>query len=81
VDARIARFRGSEPIDGGASENKIDHGPGYRLYYGVDGRDVVILLLGGDKSTQNADIKTVRGYWEEHKRRKEPAELKEKRKK
>jgi putative addiction module killer protein len=37
VDARIARFRGgnlgnSEPIGGGASENKIDYGPGYRLY-------------------------------------------------
>jgi putative addiction module killer protein len=45
VDARIARFRGgnfgrSEPIGGGASENKIDYGPGYRLYYGIDGKDI-----------------------------------------
>ena len=57
------------------------NGPGYRLYYGIDGKDIVILLLGGDKSTQNADIKTAQGYWEEHKRRKKPLRLKEKRKK
>jgi putative addiction module killer protein len=86
VDARIARFRGgnlgkSEPIGGGVSENKIDYGPGYRLYYGIDGKDIVILLLGGNKSTQNADIKTAQGYWEEHKRHKKPLRLKEKRKK
>jgi hypothetical protein len=41
----------------------------------------VILLLGGDKSTQSADIKTAQGYWEEHKRRKKLLKLKEKGKK
>ncbi len=86
VDARIGRFRGgnfgkSEPIGGGVSEHKIDYGPGYRLYYGIDGKDIAILLLGGDKSTQNADIKTAQGYWGEHKRRKKPLKVNEKRKK
>src|ERR1700721_2325934 len=60
LDARLARMRGgnfgdSEPIGGGASENKIDHGPGYRIYYGIDGKKVII-LKGGDKSTQASDI-------------------------
>ena len=53
IDARIARLRGgnfgdSESIGGGASENKIDFGPGYRIYYGTDD-DKIILLGGGDK--------------------------------
>jgi len=36
---------------------RIDYGPGYRLYYVIRGEKVVFLLCGGDKSTQNADIK------------------------
>ena len=56
VTARIARLRGgnfgdSRPIGHGASENRIDFGPGYRIYYGIDGQDIV-LLYGGDKSSQ-----------------------------
>jgi len=37
---------------------RIDYGPGYRVYFKNHGRDVVILLAGGDKRTQSADIKT-----------------------
>lgn len=73
IDARIARFRGgnfgdSKPIGGGASENRIDFGPGYRIYYGVSS-DKIILLSGGDKSTQDADIVNARAYWEDYKHR------------
>lgn len=74
VDARIARFRSgnfgdSRPIGAGASENRIRFGPGYRIYYGIDGMDFVILLCGGDKSTQNAAIACARKYWDDYKRR------------
>ena len=76
IDARIARLRGgnfgnSEPIGGGASENKIDFGPGYRIYYGVYG-DKIILLCGGDKSSQDADIMRARDYWKDYKDREKP---------
>ena len=73
IDARIARLRSgnfgdSKPIGGGASENRIHYGPGYRIYYGVDGKDVILLLYGGDKSSQDADIKLAQQYWDDYKK-------------
>jgi putative addiction module killer protein len=47
-----------KPVGGGVSELRIDYGPGYRVYYKKHGRQVVILLAGGDKRTQTKDIKT-----------------------
>jgi putative addiction module killer protein len=75
IDARIARLRGgnfgkSEPIGGGASESKIDFGPGYRIYYGLDGNELVVLLCGGDKSTQDSDIRRAKRFWGDYKERK-----------
>jgi putative addiction module killer protein len=72
VDARIARFRGgnlgdSKSVGGGVCESRIHFGPGYRIYYGLDGLDLVILLCGGDKSAQTTDIARAREYWEEYK--------------
>ena len=43
-------------VQGGVFEMKIDHGPGYRVYYFQRGKALVILLCGGDKRTQNADV-------------------------
>ncbi|HKQ87950.1 MAG TPA: type II toxin-antitoxin system RelE/ParE family toxin [Candidatus Acidoferrales bacterium] len=74
VSARIARlaegnFSDSRPIGAGASEARIDFGPGYRVYYGVDGANV-ILLAGGGKSSQKRDIEIAKARWQDYKRRK-----------
>ncbi len=63
IVARIQRLaKGNSgdvrPVGGGVSEMRIDYGPGYRLYYCRRGRELVILLCGGDKSTQARDIAT-----------------------
>jgi putative addiction module killer protein len=61
INRRIDRLeRGNpgdvEPIGEGCSEMRIDYGPGYRVYYKDTGREIIIILCGGDKSTQQNDI-------------------------
>ena len=47
-----------KPVGGGISELRIDYGPGYRVYYLLDGDRLILLLCGGDKSSQGKDIET-----------------------
>ena len=61
VLARVERLAAGNPGDvrpvgEGVSEMRIDYGPGYRVYYKKHGREVVILLAGGDKRSQASDI-------------------------
>lgn len=63
IQVRIERLAAGNPGDvravgEGVSELRIDYGPGYRVYFVPRGSDVVILLAGGDKRTQTADIRT-----------------------
>jgi putative addiction module killer protein len=63
VQIRIERLAAGnpgdvKPVGEGVSELRIDYGPGYRVYFTKRGREIVILLAGGDKTTQPADIKT-----------------------
>ena len=65
IDARVRRLALGNPgqhrvLKGGIAELKIDLGPGFRVYYTQRGRTLVILLCGGDKATQQADIRTAR---------------------
>ena len=62
VLARVERLAAGNPGDvspvgEGVSELRIDYGPGYRVYYTMRGRKMILLLAGGDKRTQAADIK------------------------
>ena len=54
----------------GVSELRIDWGPGYRVYFGRDGRTVVVLLCGGDKRKQDTDIEKAVALWQEYGKRK-----------
>jgi putative addiction module killer protein len=59
-----------ESVGSGVLEYKIDFGPGYRIYFGMDGEDLVILVGGGTKRRQQSDIDSAKIRWEDYKRRK-----------
>jgi putative addiction module killer protein len=74
IDTRLARVRlgnlgETRDVGEGVHELKIDYGPGYRLYFGNAGTSLLLLLCGGDKSTQEADIKRAKKYWSDYKLR------------
>ena len=57
-----------KPVGAGVSEMRVDYGPGYRIYYQQRGSLMVLLLCGGDKRTQDADIKQaikLAGDWQQ----------------
>jgi putative addiction module killer protein len=70
VDARLARVRAGnfgdhKGVGAGVSESRIKVGPGLRVYYGEHGGQFVILLGGGDKSTQTRDINRAKQLWQQ----------------
>jgi putative addiction module killer protein len=60
-------FGDCQPIGNGLSELRLFFGPGYRVYFGEEGGHIVIILCGGDKSSQKKDITLAKAYWKEHK--------------
>ncbi|MCL2524157.1 MAG: type II toxin-antitoxin system RelE/ParE family toxin [Betaproteobacteria bacterium] len=74
IDRRINRvelgnFGDHKPCRDGVWELRIDAGAGYRVYYALAGTVMVLLLCGGDKKSQDADIKRAIGYWNDWQRR------------
>lgn len=71
IQARLRRLEAGlygdcEPVGEGVMELRLFFGPGYRVYFGEEAGNLVILLCGGDKSTQRQDIETAKRYWKEH---------------
>ena len=64
-------FSNVKGVGAGVYEDRIDFGPGYRIYFGKDGDRLVILLAGGTKKRQHADIAAAKGHWRNYKRRKQ----------
>ncbi len=56
-------------VGGGIFEMRLFFGSGYRVYFGQDGAFIVLLLCGGDKSTQKEDIERAKRYWKDYKER------------
>lgn len=56
----------------GVLEYKIDFGPGYRIYFGMDGNELILLLCGGSKKSQDKDIRKAHGLWLRYKADKKP---------
>ena len=70
LDARLARVRAGnfgdfKSVGGGVFELRIDRGPGLRVYYGLHGQQVVVLLGGGDKRSQSRDIHRAQQLWQQ----------------
>ena len=66
---RLGNFGDCRTVGEGVMELRIDHGPGYRVYFGRVGRRIVLLLCGGDKASQSKDIELARAYWADYRRR------------
>jgi putative addiction module killer protein len=66
----LGNFSNVKGVGSGVFEYRIEFGPGYRVYFGKDGEQIVILLCGGTKLRQQNDIETAKGYWLEYKRKK-----------
>lgn len=72
IDAYIDRVangggrKNVKALKDGVFEIKVDRGPGYRIHFAEDGRYLILLLLGGDKGSQDRDIKTAKEYWRQY---------------
>lgn len=62
----LVNFGDCKFIGDGIFELRVDFGPGYRVYFGNDGNQLVIILSGGDKDRQNNDIQKAKRYWQDY---------------
>jgi putative addiction module killer protein len=66
---KLGNLSNAKGVGSGVQECRIDFGPGYRIYFGRDGEMLVILLAGGTKRRQQADIETAQMRWADYKKR------------
>jgi putative addiction module killer protein len=66
---RLGNIGNSRYVGKGVYELKVDYGPGYRIYYAHEGKRIILLLFGGDKSTQEEDIIQAKKFFNEYKQR------------
>jgi len=66
---RLGNFGDAKPVGDGVMELRIHAGAGVRVYFGRIGKRVVLILAGGDKSTQRRDIERSKEYWKDYRRR------------
>ena len=66
---RLGNFGDTKSVGDGVWELRIPYGPGYRVYFARVKNTVVLLMCGGDKSTQSRDIHKAKEYWEAYQRR------------
>jgi putative addiction module killer protein len=66
----LGNFSNVKGVGGGVFECRIDFGPGYRIYFGKDGEQIVILLCGGTKQRQQRDVALAKECWLDYKRKK-----------
>lgn len=71
VQARVLRFEQGnlgdhKSVGSGVWEARLAFGPGYRIYFGKDGESVILLLVGGAKSTQRQDIRRAQEFWRDY---------------
>ncbi|MBO1347643.1 MAG: type II toxin-antitoxin system RelE/ParE family toxin [Hormoscilla sp. GUM202] len=74
IDARLERIElgnlgDYRSVGESVFELRINYGPGYRVYFGQTGSTIVLLLCGGDKSTQQQDIRKAKEYWTDYEKR------------
>lgn len=67
----LGNFSSVKTVGKGVHECRINFGPGYRVYFGVDGEQIVVLLAGGTKKGQSNDIQAASQRWQDYKQRKE----------
>lgn len=66
---RLGNLGDNRSVGEGVRELKIDYGPGYRVYFALEGNRLILLLLGGDKSSQEMDVARAKEYWRDQQRR------------
>jgi len=70
VRMELGNLGDHKSVGGGVWEHRIHVGKGYRIYFGRDGNELIVLLLGGSKARQQAEIKKAKEYWADYKHRK-----------